>query len=146
MPLDRIFGYRRPLDLQRIRHTLTRKRRLLASVLAGVGVILLISALRAPTPVSIETESLILATGEVAVPVVVRPNAVIQALEPGMVIDLIGETHTSRKARIIRIPASGFGPTTDAVIVVAVPEEQGMTLASHAATGLGVMIRPNTRE
>jgi hypothetical protein len=146
VPFGRLIDYRPTLDVQRIRHTLTRKRRLVASVLAGLGVVFLISALRPATPVSVESASVVLARGEVAVPVVVRPSGVIQALEPGMVIDLIGENHTSREARIIRIPASGFGTSSDAVVVVAVAEEQGVALTSHAASGMGVIIRPNTRE
>lgn len=146
MPFGRLLDYRPALDLQRIRHTLTRKRRLVASVLAGLGIVFLISALRPATPVSMEPASVVLAAGEVAVPVVVRPSGVVQALEPGMVIDLIGVNHTSREARIIRIPVSGFGTTSDAVVVVAVPEEQGLALASHASSAMGVMIRPNTRE
>ena len=83
---------------------------------------------------------------EVAVPVVVRPGVVVGALAPGMTIDLIGEGHATREARIIRIPTSGFGPTSDAVVVVAVPESQGLVLASHASSGLSVMIRPSTHE
>lgn len=117
-------------------------------MLAGLGVIFLISSLRAPTPVALENASpdTVLLADEVAVPVVVRPGVVVGALAPGMTIDLIGDGHTTREARIIRIPVSGFGPSSDAVVVVAVPQEQGLTLASHASSGLGVMIRPTVSE
>lgn len=143
-----LLGYQRHLDLQRIRHTLSRRRRIVAAVLAGLGVIFLISSLRAPTPVALENASpdTVLLADEVAVPVVVRPGVVVGALAPGMTIDLIGDGHTTREARIIRIPVSGFGPSSDAVVVVAVPQEQGLTLASHASSGLGVMIRPTVSE
>lgn len=142
------FNVRQLLDIQRMRHTLSRRRRIVAAVLAGLGVIFLISSLRAPGPVALESASpdTALLADEVAVPVVVSPGVVVGALTPGMTIDLIGDGHTTREARIIRIPASGFGPTSDAVVVVAVPEEQGLTLASHASSGLGVMIRPDTIE
>ena len=136
------------LDVQRIRHSLNRRRRIVAAVLAGLGVIFLVSSLRAPTPVALEGASpdAALLADEVAVPVVVTPGVVVGALAPGMTIDLIGDGHTTRAARIIRIPAAGFGPTSDAVVVVAVPEEHGLTLASRASSGLGVMIRPDTIE
>lgn len=143
-----LLGYQPHLDLQRIRHTLSRRRRIVAAVLAGLGVIFLISSLRAPAPVALENASAdtVLLADEVAVPVVVRPGVVVGALTPGMTIDLIGDGHTMREARIIRIPASGFGPTSDAVVVVAVPEEEGLRLASHAWSGLSVMIRPTASE
>jgi len=145
---ESVLGFRRFLDVQHIRHTLTRRRRIVAAVLAGLGVIFLISSLRGPTPVAIEDSPA--GTGlhadEVAVPVVVRPGVVVGALTPGMIIDLIGDGHTTREARIVGIPRSGFGPTSDAVVVVAVPEAQGLALASHSSAGLNVMIRPPTVE
>lgn len=136
------------LDVQRVRHTLTRRRRIVAAVLAGFGVVFLVSSLRAPAPVALESASpdTALAADEVAVPVVISPGVVVGALAPGMTIDLIGDGHISREVRIIRIPASGFGPSSDAVVVVAVPAEQGLTLASHASGGMGVMIRPSASE
>lgn len=145
---ESVLGFRRFLDLQHLRHTLTRRRRIVAAVLAGLGVVFLISSLRAPAPIALESASpdTALASDEVAVPVVVRPGVVVGALTPGMTIDLIGDGHITREARIIRIPASGFGPTSDAVVVVAVPEAQGLTLASHASAGLSVMIRPTAIE
>lgn len=108
----------------------------------------MISSLRAPTPVALENASpnAVLRADEVAVPVVVTPGVVVGALAPGMTIDLISDGHTTREARIIRIPASGFGPSSDAVVVVAVPESQGLTLASHASPGLSVIIRPTASE
>ena len=132
------------VDVHRIRNTITRKRRLVAAILAGFGVLLLISTLRSPAAVPLEDTAAndALSIGEVAVPVVVRPGVVIGALSPGMTIDLIGDGHMTQQARILRIPASGFGPTSDAVVVVAVPESEGLNLASHASAGLSVIIRP----
>ena len=139
---------RRMVDVQHLRHTLSRRRRLVAAILAGLGVMFMIVSLRSPAPVAIENSSpdAVLGADEVAVPVVVRPGVVIGALAPGMVIDLIGDAHTTREARILRIPSSGFGPTSDAVVVVAVSESEGFALASRASEGLGVMIRPNAVE
>ena len=136
------------VDVHRIRNTITRKRRLVAALLAGFGVVLLVTTLRSPAAVPLEDVAAndALLAGEVAVPVVVSPGVVIGALSPGMTIDLIGDGHTTQQARILRIPASGFGPTADAVVVVAVPESQGLLLASHASTGLGVIIRPTGDE
>lgn len=136
------------LDVQHLRNTLSRRRRIVAAVLAGLGVIFLIASLRSPAPITVQDASpdAVLNVDEVAVPVVVTPGVVVEALSPGMVIDLIGEAHTTREARILRIPTSGFGPSSDAVVVVAVPESQGLSLASHASAGLGVMIRPTPSE
>lgn len=136
------------IDVQRIRNTLTRKRRLVAALLAGFGVLLLISALRSPAAVPLQETAAndALLAGEVAVPVVVSPGAVIGALSPGMTIDLIGGGHMTAQARVLRIPAFGFGPTSDAVVVVAVPEDRGLALASHASAGLSVIIRPAVDE
>lgn len=132
------------VDVHRIRNTITRKRRLVAALLAGFGVLMLISTLRSPAAVPLEDTAAndALLAGEVAVPVVVSPGVVIGALAPGMTIDLIGDGHMTQQARILRIPVSGFGPTSDAVVVVAVPESQGLNLASHASAGLSVIIRP----
>lgn len=134
----------RLLDIQHLRHTISRRRRLVAAFAAGLGVLFLISALRSPSPAVMATTSpnSVLHVGEVAVPVVVNPGVVAGALAPGMVIDLIGDGHTTREARVIRIPTSGFGPTSEAVVVVAVPEAQGLALASRASSGVSVMIRP----
>lgn len=138
----------RLIDVQRIRNTITRKRRLAAALLAGFGVLLLATTLRSPAAVPLKDTAAhdALLAGEVAVPVVVSPGVVIGALSPGMTIDLIGDGHATRQARILRIPASGFGPTSDAVVVVAVPESQGLNLASHASAGLSVIIRPVSQE
>lgn len=134
--------------MQHIRHTISRRRRIVAAALAGLGVVFLVASLRAPAPVALENSSpdTALQADEVAVPVVVRPGAVVAALSPGMTIDLIGDGHATREARIIRIPASGFGPSSEAVVVVAVPESQGLLLTSHASSGLSVMIRPTAHE
>lgn len=146
--IESLTASRRFLDLQHIRHTLSRRRRIVAAILAGLGVVFLISSLRTPAPVALESASpdAALSFDEVAVPVVIRPGVVVGALAPGMNIDLIADGHTTREARIIRIPASGFGPTSDAVVVVAVSEDQGLTLASHASAGMSVMIRPTADE
>lgn len=146
--LDAVATWRRLLDLQHIRNTLSRRRRIVAAILAGMGVVFLIAALRAPAPIALESAApdTALLADEVAVPVIVRPGVVVGALSPGMTIDLIGQGHRTHAARIIRIPASGFGPTSDAVVVVAVPESHGLSLASHASAGLSVMIRPTPSE
>jgi hypothetical protein len=135
---------RRLIDIQHLRHTITRRRRLVAALLAGLGVLMMISALRAPAPVVSSTTGEALLPGEVAVPVLVRPGSIASALAPGMVIDLIADRPIARQARVIRIPASGFGATSEAVVVVAVPESNGLALASRASSGLSVMIRPTT--
>lgn len=136
------------VDVQHLRHTLSRRRRIVSAVLAGLGVLFLIASLRSPAPITVQDASpdAVLNADEVAIPIVVSPGVVVQALSPGMVIDLIGEAHTTREARILRIPTSGFGASSDAVVVVAVPESEGLSLASHASGGLGVMIRPTTSE
>jgi len=146
--LDKI---RRDLGPGQVRRGLGRRRRLVSAILAGFGVLLIITALR-PAPVAPlidQSMSVAVQPDEVAVPITIRPAAVASALEPGMVIDVVAGPDSQRSegpiasaARVLRLPASGFGPTSEAVVVVAVPRAAGMRLASEASTGFGVIIRP----
>ncbi|HEV8024049.1 MAG TPA: hypothetical protein VGP37_04085 [Candidatus Nanopelagicales bacterium] len=146
--LDKI---RRDLSPGQVRRGLGRRRRLASALLAGFGVLMLVTALRpAPAvPVAEQSVSVAVQPGEVAVPITIRPAAVAGALEPGMRIDVIAARddpgHASpvtSDARVLRLPTSGFGPTSEAVVVVAVPEQDGVALASAGSTGFGVIIRP----
>lgn len=123
---------------------------MVSAVLAGLGVLLMISALRpsaASDPID-RTGPVALSGSEVAVPITVRPASVASALAPGMVIDVIapagssGPQTAAREARILRVPTTGFGATAEAVVVVAVPEATGTRLASTETGGFGVIIRP----
>lgn len=145
--LDKI---RHDLHPSQVRRGLTNRRRIIASVLAGLGALLLVASIRpSPTtpqlnaPVSVAVQS-----DEVAVPITVRPATIASALTPGMVIDVVpadpsaGNASVVRSARVLRLPASGFGPTSEAVVVVAVSPADGMELASADSAGFGVIIRP----
>ena len=145
--LDKI---RRDLASAQVRRGLGRRRRLVSAILAGLGALMIVTALRpAPAvPVAEQSVSVAVQAGEVAVPITIRPAAIASALQPGMSIDIVAASDSSaaapiaREARVLRLPTSGFGPTSEAVVVVAVPEASGMRLASAGSGGFGVIIRP----
>lgn len=147
MVLDLFARFRHAVDPHRLRRDLTRRRRTVAAVLAGLGVFFIIASLRpsSPTLVADAPPDAVLTADQVAVPVLVRPAAVASALTPGMTIDVIDpespDIPIAQSARVLRLPSSGFGPTAEAVVVLAVPETDGKALASHASTGVGVIIR-----
>ena len=117
----------------------------MAALLAGFGVFFLVTALRSPQPPPDFAAStrVSLAPGEVAVPVVISPTGAVAALTPGTVVDLIREGATApvvEGARVIDIPSSGFGPSSDAIAVVAIAKATALSLASHPSEPVGVMI------
>ena len=141
---------RRALAPDQVRRGLGRRRRLTSAVLAGIGVLLIISVLR-PSAASDPIDAAVpvaLLPSQVAVPITVRPASVASALAPGMVIDVVapagstGPPVVAREATVLRLPAGGFGATTEAVVVIAVPEATGTRLASAESSGFGVIIRP----
>lgn len=135
------------VDPHRLRREATRRRRLIAAILAGLGVILVIAALRpsAPAMPADSPAAVGLIESEVAVPVLIRPAAVASALTPGMVVDIVDPDGSAsllvEGARVLRLPGGGFGPTSEAVAVLAVPESEGIALASSGSAGVGVIIR-----
>jgi|AACY02.3.fsa_nt_gi hypothetical protein len=137
---------RRDLAPGQVRRGLGRRRRLVSAILAGLGVLMIVTALRpAPAlPVAEQSVAIAVQPDEVAVPITIRPAAIASTLEPGMTIDIVADSNTPivREARVLRLPTSGFGPTSEAVVVVAVPEASGMRLASAGSGGFGVIIRP----
>ena len=137
---------RRDLAPGQVRRGLGRRRRLVSAILAGLGVLMIVTALRpAPAlPVAEQSVAIAVQPDEVAVPITIRPAAIASTLEPGMIIDVVADSDTPivRDARVLRLPTSGFGPTSEAVVVVAVPEASGMRLASAGSSGFGVIIRP----
>jgi hypothetical protein len=139
---------RQLLDPHRLRREANRRRRLIAAVLAGLGVLFVIASLRpAPPTLAVDTPaSSALFGDEVAVPILIRPAAIAGALEPGMVVDVVALEQPlsllAEGARVLRLPGGGFGPTSEAVAVLAVPQSEGVRLASQATNGVGVIIRP----
>lgn len=133
------------LDIPRLRHHLNRRRRLVAAVLTGLGIVLLIGSMRSPGPspeLTVASRAP-LAPNEVAVPVLIEPSAAIGALTSGMLIDLVRDgTPTIESARVVEIPSSGFGPTPESIAIVALPRTDAISLASQPNTPVGVMIRP----
>jgi hypothetical protein len=133
------------LDIPRFRHHINRRRRLVAAVLTGLGIVLLIGSMRSPgpSPELAVASSDPLRANEVAVPVLIEPSAAIGALTSGMLIDLVRDgTPTIESARVVEIPSSGFGPTSESIAIVALPRTDAISLASHPNTPVGVMIRP----
>ena len=133
------------LDIPRLRHQLNRRRRLVTTILAGVGVLLLVTAIRTPgsSPELSPHANVSLSPGEVAVPVVISPSGAVATLTPGSVVDLIREGATApvvQGARVIEIPTSGFGPSSDTIAIVALTRATALSLASHPSEPVGVMI------
>ena len=134
------------LDLTHLRQLLSRRRRLVAALLAGIGVFFLVTAMRSPEPSTQLTPNAkaFLAADEVAVPIVISPAGAVHALTPGTVVDLMREgarTPIVEGARVIDIPTLGFGPSTEGIAIVALSESAALSLASHPAEPVGVMIR-----
>lgn len=138
------------LDLTRLRELINRRRRLVAALMAGFGVFFLVTAMRSPEPSTNVAPNArgFLAADEVAVPVVISPAGAVNALAPGTVVDLIQEgasTPVVEGARVIDIPTSGFGASSEAIAIVALSESTALSLASHPAQPVGVMIRASSR-
>jgi hypothetical protein len=137
------------LDLTHLRQVLNRRRRLVAALLAGFGIFFLATAMRSPEPSTsfVSQADSSLATDEVAVPVVISPAGAVNALAPGTIVDLIRagtSTPVVEGARVIDIPTSGFGPSSEAIAIIALEESAALSLASHPAEPVGVMIRGHT--
>ena len=99
-----------------------------------------------PDPPEISTSAPTMSSDEVAVPIIIDSPAIASTLAPGDVIDVFSVTPDGRtslvaaSARVLERPGtSGLGGP-DAVVVIAVRDMEGRTVAT--ATGrLGVVIR-----
>ena len=131
------------------RRLVRRHRRPLAAVLAGLGALLMLTALRgAPAdagPSPILTGRSGIGAGEVAVPVVLASSALASVLEVGDVVDLVaasGDDPDSARllapgARAIELPSGGsaLSASASAVIVVAVRAADALPLSATSASG-----------
>lgn len=137
------------------RRILRRRRRPIAAVLAGAGVLLALSTLHAtPAPVADDAAHGIdplLAPGHVVVPVVLATGAVASALAVGDIVDIVDFSDTepvratvvARGAWVYGLPAgTSFGGGASAVVLVSVPERQALPVSAASATGgIGVVLR-----
>ncbi len=139
----------------RLSRAIRRRRRPLAAVLAGLGVLLALASLRQPAPIATEPTtdtpmSARLAATEVAVPIVLSSPALSVALSVGDIVDVVGtgadgvaET-IAHGARVLQIPegSSGFGGTGSSVVLLATDEADGVAVSVAAAAGsLSFLIR-----
>jgi hypothetical protein len=155
---------RTSIDRNQLQRLLQRHRRVLAAALAGLATLMALSVIRAPqdSPTSSVT---ILGNaqpgpGEVAVPVMLKDQAIASIAEPGDLVDIlavakagVGSEVTqpatqivARRARVIETsqPDSGFMPLASGLLVVAVDEATALDLASAAATSdLSIAVHPS---
>jgi hypothetical protein len=136
----------------RIARVLRRHRRIVAATVAGFGVLFALTSLQqAPAPPVLLSDHRIsdnLQSGEVAVPVTLTSPSSASALSVGDLIDLVGTTPEgapevlATSARVLRIPVN-TGVSSPSVLVVAVDQSIGTTLAlsSTINSGVAVIIR-----
>jgi hypothetical protein len=129
-----------------------RHRRVIAAAVAGLGVLFALASLQqSPPPQVLLSESRIadtLLSGEVAVPVILTSPSSASVLNVGDLIDLVGTTPEgapevlATSARVLRIPIT-TGASNPSVLVVAVDQSIGTTLAlsSTINSGVAVIIR-----
>ncbi|MDO8308533.1 MAG: hypothetical protein Q7V58_09305 [Actinomycetota bacterium] len=132
----------------RLPRVVRRHRRSVAGVLAGLGVLLAVGAMRAepappPTPPA-TTAGADLRAGEVAVPALLSSAAVAALLSVGDVVDVIGGTPVAsvlaRNARVLGIPGSPVGAAATAVVVLAVRESEALPVGQAVGDGTVMVI------
>jgi hypothetical protein len=139
-------------SLSAARRIVRRRRRPIAATFAGVGAILMLTTLRAtPEPAVADAgdrPGSPVAPGEVIVPVVLASGAIAAVLSVGDVVDVLGFSDTTppaptviaQEARVIGVPAgAGFAGSSSAVVLMAVPEPDAMSL-SAASLGGGLTV------
>lgn len=155
---------RTSFDRDHLQRFIQRHRRVLAAALAGLATLMALSVIRAPqdSPTSSVT---ILGNaqpgpGEVAVPVMLKDQAIASIAAPGDLVDIlavakagVGSEVTqpatqivARRARVIETshPDAGFMPLASGLLVVAVDEATALDLASAAATSdLSIAVHPS---
>ncbi len=125
-----------------MRNLLRRRRRLVAAVAAALAVAFALLSLR-PQPPALPKSLPVVASGEVAVPIVIDSPAIAATLIPGDVIDVFsvgGDGYSplvAADARVLERPGLD-GP--DAVVLIAVRESAGRAVAT-APGRLGIVIR-----
>ena len=133
------------------RRLLRRHRRPVAAVLAGLGVLVALTALRPAPPLAVDAVAGDALTGsavrrgEVLVPVALTSGAVASALDVGDIIDLVGLSGDERmtasvvaaSARVVEVPAAGsaLSGASSGVVLVAVPERAALPLSAASANG-----------
>lgn len=149
------------IDSRSIQQLLQRHRRIVAACLAGLATLLALSVIRAPQQAPLTTSPVAGSTGpgggEVAVPLVLKDQAVASIASPGDLIDVIavprstigsteGSTHiVAHRARVIEgaEPGTGFMPLASGLLVVAVDEATALALAEAVATSdLSIAVHP----
>ena len=133
----------------KVARALRRHRRIVAATVAGLGVLFALTSLQqSPAPTVLLSENRIsdsLRTGEVAVPVTLSSPSSASALSVGDLIDLVGTTPEGEpevlatSARVLRIPIT-TGVSNPSVLVVAVDQTLGTTLALSSAINSGVAV------
>jgi len=133
----------------KIARVLRRHRRIVAATVAGFGVLFALASLQqSPAPPVLLSGIRIsdnLQSGEVAVPVTLTSPTSASALSIGDLIDLVGTTPEgapevlATSARVLRIPIT-TGVSNPSVLVVAVEESIGTTLALRSTINGGVAV------
>ena len=132
-------------DLNRL---IRRHRRIVASVLAGIATLIVVSSLSRGGSEPVSTDGLSLAADEVAISITLESRAVAEALNSGDHVSVVGvsdEGYSSivaESARVLKAASSsGFG-SSDAAVTLAVDEASALRLASAPARGtLTVIVR-----
>ena len=133
----------------KITRALRRHRRIVAATVAGLGVLSALTSLQqSPEPTVLLSANRIsdsLRTSEVAVPVTLSSPASASVLRIGDLIDLVATTPEgapevlATSARVLRVPVAA-GVSDSSILVVAVDQTLGTTLALSSATNSGVAV------
>jgi hypothetical protein len=133
-------------DLSRL---IRRHRRIVASALAGLATLIVVSSLphggAAPAP----ADGVSLSVDEVAIAITLESRAVAEALHSGDLVSVVAVSDegfssiVAERARVIQAGSSGGFGSSDAAVTLAVDESSALRLASAPARGtLTVIIRP----
>jgi hypothetical protein len=144
--------------LPALRRRIRRHRRPLAAALAAAGVLVALTALRAPVPATSATgpdttvaaDPTALRPGEASVPVLLGSSALAGVLQPGDVVDLVAASPTGEPeivaagVRVLERPSGGSGlaPSSGGLVVVAVAADDAVDVAvTSSRDDLTVVIR-----
>ena len=133
----------RTLNRSPIARKIRRYRRPIAAALAGLSVLLTVSALRPPAPIVVaEQPGIPLTKGEIGVPITLANAAVAGVIRSGDHVDVIaltdmGKHVLARNVRIVEVMDGGL------LVLAAQPEQAGELAARSLQHALTITIHPN---
>jgi len=133
-------------DLSRL---IRRHRRIVASALAGLATLIVVSSLPHGSAAPAPADGVSLSPNEVAIAITLESRAVAEALHSGDQVSVVAVSDegfssiVAERARVLQAGSSSSFGSSDAAVTLAVDEASAVRLASAPARGtLTVIIRP----